>query len=151
MDFLSYKDLSNKEKRLIDAAEKATDNAYSPYKGILVGGAVLTESGKIIKGSNFGNATTSFNICAERATILTANSLGHRKIIMLAIIGKEKNKPFKKPLTPCGTCRQFLTEITRITGKELIILSSNTDKTKIIRTNISELLPYHYTRNSLGK
>ena len=151
MEFSSYKDLSDKEKKLIDAAEEATDNAYSPYKGILIGCAVLTDSKKIIKGANFGNATTSFNMCAERAAVLTANSLGHRKIIMLAIIGKEKNKPFKEPLTPCGTCRQFLTEIPKITGKELVILSSNTNKTKIIRTNISELFPYPYTRNSLGK
>jgi cytidine deaminase len=147
METIDYNSLSDEEKKLIDSAEEALTNAYNPYTKSYVAGAVLTESGEIIKGACFANESTSVNICAERSVVITANSLGHRDIKILAIIAKAENKKYKEPLTPCGICRQFLIEITKITGKDLIILSSNSDKTKIIKTSIYELMPYPYSRS----
>ncbi len=146
MKILNYDKLNEQEKKLVDSAEDALKNAYNPYTKSYVGAAVLTETGKIITGACFGNSSTSVNICAERSVVITANSLGHRDIKLLAIIGKSDHKNYDEPLMPCGVCRQFLFEITKITGNDLTILSSNTDKTKIIRTSIHELLPYPYSR-----
>lgn len=127
---------------LLNAAEKATVNSYSPYYDIHIGVAALHQSGKVITGANMGNASTSVNICAERAVLLTANNLGFREILKLAIFSKEADAP----LTPCGICRQFLLEVNKITGRDLIVLSSNFDKSSIIKTSINELLPYPYSR-----
>ena len=147
MQELTYKELSKDEKKLIDSAEGALKTAYSPYVKSYVAAAVLTNSGKIISGGCFGNSSSGVGICAERAAVVTANSLGERKIKALAVIKKSEEKK-AEPFTPCGVCRQFLLEITQITGKDLVILSSNQDKTKIIKTSIHELLPYPYSRFS---
>ncbi len=143
MQILKFQQLNSVEKKLINAAQKASRNAYSPYLKTPVGAAVLTMKGKIITASCFGPASTTVNLCAERAVVATANAQGQRKIKILAIIG-HRHKTTNNPLPPCGVCRQFLYEITKITGRDLIVLSSNTNKTKIMKTSIKELFPYPY-------
>ena len=144
METLSYDELNDKEKELIDAAEQAIDLAYNPYNSNSVfGAAVRTLSDKIVVGGNFGNDSGISNICAERSVILTANNQGNRDIKEIAIIGRS-NKNMEEPVTPCGICRQVLLEITKITKEDLIILCSNADKSKILKKSIHELLPYPY-------
>jgi len=145
MQILKFSQLSAIEKKLINAAKRASKGAYSPYVKTNVGGAVLTNNGKIITASSFSPASTTVNLCVERAVIATANAQGQRKIKILAVFGHGKNKS-NDPLPPCGVCRQFLYEITKITGQDLIILSSNATKTKIMKTSIKELFPYPYSR-----
>ncbi|MFH1367482.1 MAG: cytidine deaminase [Patescibacteria group bacterium] len=145
MKILSYKNLNKKDKELIDAAQEAIKLGYNPYKSkTLVGAAVRTKSNKIIIGGCFGNASSTFNICAERSAILTANNLGERNIKEIALIGFSKNKPFHKPVTPCGICRQVIFEITKITKKDVIVWCVNQNKSKILKTSITELLPQPY-------
>jgi len=145
MQILKFSQLNATEKRLINAAQQASKNAYSPYLKSYVGAAVLTQTNKIITASCFGPASSTVNLCAERAVVATANAQGQRKIKMLAFLNRSKTKN-NNPLPPCGVCRQFLYEITKITGQDLIILSSNSTKTKIMKTSIKELFPYPYSR-----
>jgi len=141
---LKSSQLSKEEKALIKSAEKALKNAYNPYGCNLVGAAVASK-GRIFQGSSFACQSSGSNICAERAAVMNAVSHGFRNIPMLAIIAKECKKPIQEPLTPCGICLQFLEEIDKINGsKELEILSSNTKKTIIYKTKLSELLPFPY-------
>jgi|SRR3989338_6790618 len=145
MDILTYSQLNDREKELVDSAQEALKLSYNPYNsGKLIGAAIRTMNGRLILGGNFANNSSRSNICAERAVIVTANNLKHRDIEELAIIGLCETNPFEEPVTPCGECRQVLSEIPRITGKELIIYCSNQDKSKILRTSISELLPHGY-------
>ena len=147
MKTLTYDQLTEEEKKLVDTAEKALENAYNPYSNTTVAATVLSESGDIFPGASYRNHCSNVNMCGERAAVFNANSSGQRKIKALATIPHSKKEKYPEPLAPCGICREFLLEIPRITGKDLIILSSNSDKTKITKMMLSELIPLPYSND----
>ena len=142
----SYEQLSNENKELVDAAEKALVNSHNPYSAskIKVAAAVRTTSGEIVTGASYVNSSSPSSICAERAVIITANSLGKKDLQTMAVIGM-KEGGIKNPVTPCGNCRQVMQEVVNISGRDLMVICSNGDKTKIIMTSLKELLPLPYT------
>lgn len=140
----SYTELLNDEKELLDATQQALQNAYNPYNSqIKVASAVRTASGDIVSGASYVNSSSPSSICSERAAIITANSLGKRELVAMAIIGF-KEGGVKDPITPCGSCRQVMQESVNISGQDLIVICSNSDKTRILKTYLSELLPFPY-------
>jgi cytidine deaminase len=145
MTELSYEQLDAEEKALLDAAEEGLKNSYNPYNSqMLVAAAVRARTGEIIVGSNFANDSSPSNLCAERAAILTANSRGSRALTMMAIIGKKFDRAVINPVTPCGECRQVMFETAKIAGTDIPVLCSNSEKTKIFKTSVNELLPLPY-------
>ena len=58
-------DCTETEKKLIEAAKKATEKAYAPYSGFSVGAALLLENGEIVSGNNQENAQTSYTVSLE--------------------------------------------------------------------------------------
>lgn len=145
---MKYEDLKPKEKELLDAAEKAMSNSYSPYSHFKVGAAVLTEDGTIIPGTNYENAAYGSTICAERVAIMAANARGYRKIKKIAVIGKgEADAP---TISPCGSCRQVINESSDISSKEVQVIMSNTAKDQIIIKGIKELLPMSFGPKNLS-
>jgi len=71
--------------------------------------------------------------------------MGERYFKAIAIISSFENK---KPITPCGICRQILFEFSQVSGIDLDIIMSNTDKDKIIIAKLSELLPLAFDLNN---
>jgi cytidine deaminase len=141
---VSYEELAQEEKELLDAAQAALVHAYNPYNSQMkVAAAVRTSSGEIVSGASYVNNSSPSSICAERSTIVTANSTGHRDLRMMAVIGI-KEGGVKNPVTPCGNCRQVMQEVVNISGEDLIVICSNSDKTRIIKTSLEELLPLPY-------
>lgn len=141
MTHTSYDALSAIQQKLLNEAEKAYKNSYSPYSNFSVGAALLTFDDTIITGTNFENASYSVTICAERSAITRANSLGHRKFKAIAITGSGKNKPTKDVISPCGICRQMLLEVSHIANYNIEVIMSSTHRDKIIISTIEELLP----------
>ena len=125
----------NKEE-LIREAFKAMENAYAPYSNYHVGAAVLTDDGKVFRGANIENASYGATNCAERSAVFSAYSNGYHKdrIKALAIVSDGDRIG-----TPCGVCRQVLSEL--IEQDTPIYLSNGKDG---IDTNISELLPMQF-------
>lgn len=145
---MKYEDLKPKQKELLDAAEKAMANSYSPYSHFMVGAAVLTEDGTIIPGTNYENAAYGSSICAERVAIMAANARGYRKLKKIAIIGKgETDAPL---VSPCGSCRQVINESSDLSTHEIEVIMSNTQKTKIVIKGIKELLPLSFGPGNLS-
>lgn len=145
MQTVTYSELSRKEKELVDRAEKALKYSYDPYHTkTIVSASVRTERGKIFTGGSFANHSSTSNICAERSVISVAISQGEKNISEMAIIGYTPGIAKEAPFTPCGVCRQSILELTRITGKDVVIYCCSQDKQKIIKTSIFELLPYPY-------
>ena len=110
-EFDSVSELSNEDRALIDAAKEASSDAYAPYSGFMVGAAVLTGNGTIIKGNNRENAAFPSGSCAER-TVLSytgANFPGER-IIAMAICASSEGSFTDEPVSPCGSCRQLISE-----------------------------------------
>lgn len=123
--------MSNEE--LVNEAFKALENAYAPYSKYRVGACVLCKDGKTFYGANIENASFGGTNCGERSAIFAAYSNGYRKedIEAIAIVTEAKRIG-----TPCGICRQVLSEL--LEANTPIILS-NRKETRV--TNIFKLLP----------
>ena len=130
------------DRQLILIAEKAMQNAYAPYSGFKVGAALLAESGAVYSGCNTENASYPAGICAERAALAAAVTAGERKFLKLAVVGG-KSGIITDFCTPCGICRQALSEF----GGDTEILLFNGSMIKRLR--LSDLLPDSFGRDSL--
>lgn len=92
-------------KLLQRMARAASKEAYAPYSGYQVGAALLASDGRIFLGANVENASYGLAQCAERTAIGAAVVGGAREFIAIAIAS-----PGDAPATPCGMCRQVLSE-----------------------------------------
>ena len=90
---------------LVRAAFLARRKAYAPYSGYAVGAALLASNGRIFRGCNVENASYPVSICAERVALGAAIAAGCREFdgIVVATRGPKAG-------TPCGLCRQALSE-----------------------------------------
>ena len=93
------------DRELMDLAEKAAKNSYSPYSRFPVGAALECRDGTVYTGCNVENAALGSTICAERTAAVKAVSEGHTDFSRIAIWGEGRDY-----CMPCGACRQFLAE-----------------------------------------
>lgn len=119
-------------EEMIKLAKEASNRAYAPYSNFPVGACVLTENDKIYKGCNFENSSYGLAICAERNAVGSAIADGERKIKAVAIYS-----PRMDNCTPCGACRQVLSEFASAQGLDVIVQMG--DGIKVY--NLNELLP----------
>lgn len=96
-------------KELIKLAIDVSQNSYSPYSNFRVGASLLTKSGKIYIGTNVENSSFSPTVCAERVAIFKAISEGEKEFEKIVIVGGE-NGDFSNYCSPCGVCRQVISE-----------------------------------------
>ncbi len=96
------------KKLLCQTAINATNKSYSPYSGCKVGAALLSADGQIFTGCNIENASFSPTICAERTAFAKAVSEGVTTFSAIAIAAKRDGK--LSTFTPCGVCRQVMSE-----------------------------------------
>ena len=118
-------------QELLEKAMEASKNSYSPYSEFPVGACVLTNSGKTYCGCNFENSSYGLSICAERNAIGTAISNGESGIKAMAIYSPKKDN-----CTPCGACRQVLSEF-GTTDTDIVVEDNN--EIKVYK--LGELLP----------
>jgi cytidine deaminase len=120
--------------RLVAGALEARRRAYAPYSGYLVGAAVLTRSGKLYLGCNVENASYGAAICAERTAIARMVADGEREPVACAVATGGAS-----PGTPCGICRQVLSEFARDMPIALVAVKA---KKQVRRdTSLAKLLP----------
>lgn len=91
------------DQELVQAAIDATQYCYAPYSNFKVGAALLTADGEVITGVNIENAAYSPTNCAERTAVFKAVSEGKRDFVKVAVVSKGA-------VSPCGVCRQVMTE-----------------------------------------
>ncbi|MGB7061690.1 MAG: cytidine deaminase [Candidatus Zixiibacteriota bacterium] len=126
------------EKQLIEKAKRARLKAYAPYSNFKVGVALLTKSGKVYTGANVENSTFGLTVCAERVAVLKAVNKGDKDFVKIAVV-TDRNPP----VTPCGACRQVLSEFV----KDLKIVCANL-KGKVDKYTLKELLPEAFDKRS---
>ena len=129
---------------LIKNAVKARENSYAPYSKYKVGAALLTKSGKVYLGCNVENASYTPTICAERNAFFKAISEGEREFEMIAIVGGKEGEELSPNCTPCGVCRQVMTEFC---SKDFLVILGTPEKYKAHR--LEELMPYSFTKTEL--
>ena len=129
-------------EELYEKAYEGYLNSYSPYSKFKVGAAILLKNGQYIIGTNVENASYGLSNCAERSALFQAYSLGYRKfdILKIMIIGNTE-----QPVSPCGACRQVISELMR---PECDVILTNLYKDiKILK--VKELLPYSFNEDNL--
>ena len=92
-------------RKLVDVANQALNDTYTPYSHFPVGAALLGVNGEIFKGVNIENVSFGLTNCAERTAIFTAIAAGQRHFHGLVISGRTD-----EPIAPCGACRQVMLE-----------------------------------------
>jgi cytidine deaminase len=86
-------------------AREMRARAYAPYSGYTVGAALLCDDGRIFVGANVENASYGLCLCAERSAVAAAIAAGARQFRAIAVAS-----PGDTPASPCGMCRQVLSE-----------------------------------------
>jgi cytidine deaminase len=135
---------------LVAAAVEAAKAAYAPYSGFHVGAALLLDTGEIVTGANFENASYGMTLCAETVAIAKANSDGQlRQIVAIAVAGSAAGAPLgAEPITPCGRCRQIIKEVADLVEIDLSIHCAHGGGHVTYR--LSDLLPHGFGPASLG-
>ncbi len=113
------------------AALQARDTAYAPYSKFTVGAALESTTGEVFTGCNVENISFGLTVCAERNAIFSAVANGFRKFKRIVIVADST-----EPISPCGACRQVLSEFT----EEMEIVSVNLAHKKFCAA-LSKLLP----------
>ena len=126
------------ERLMIEAAQAARENSYSPYSGYKVGAAILSESGEIFAGTNVENASFGATICAERGALMTLIASGHRRICALVVTTPDRG-------VPCGVCLQMLSEF--VTPETPVVLAG--DEMAPLRKLFRDFLPQVFESDRL--
>ena len=124
----------NDEQRaaLIQAALTVRAMAYAPYSNYPVGAALLMADGRIVTGVNVENASYGLSMCAERTAVFKAVAEGQQKILAVAVATDNAG-------SPCGACRQVLTEFAGDVPVYLVDAAGNGRD-----TTLYTLLPDHF-------
>tara|TARA_B100001287_G_scaffold276222_1_gene286284 strand:+ start:854 stop:1342 length:489 start_codon:yes stop_codon:yes gene_type:complete len=142
--------LSNSDRKLILKAKNVLKSAYAPYSGFLVGASVLLDNGKIVTGNNQENVAFPSGLCAERIAIFYAKSkFPNTKINSIAISAISKNFQIEDVISPCGSCRQVISEYEVKQNENIRILLHQSDDSVIIIKSISDLLPLMFISENL--
>ena len=122
------------DRELMDIAEKAAKNSYSPYSRFPVGAALECSDGTVFTGCNVENAALGSTICAERTAAVKAVSEGHTDFTRIAIWGESRDY-----CMPCGACRQFLSEF----SMDIEVLCAKAGG-RYVSYKLRELLPHTF-------
>lgn len=84
------------------------ENAYAPYSNFRVAAIYEMSDGKIYSGINIENAAYPASICAERVGLFSMinNGVDLKEVKAIHIFSLDS----KEFLSPCGGCRQVLSE-----------------------------------------
>lgn len=146
----TFSELEMSDRRLVEAARKATLGSYAPYSHFCVGAAILMENGDIVTGANQENAAYPSGLCAERTAAFYA-SASHPGMRMLKIAvaaripsAEDFDQSFQAlPISPCGACRQALLEYEK-PSQPIEVLLFGRDKI-IVFPSVASTLPYCFT------
>jgi len=106
--------MSDQIEQLRELAKASAAVAYAPYSQFQVGAALMTKAGEIFTGCNVENASYGLAICAERNAVTTAVTAGVKPgDITELVIYIDREELF----SPCGACRQFISEFMKSESK----------------------------------
>ena len=126
------------DKELMELAIAARERAYAPYSRFLVGAALLCSNGTVYTGCNIENAAYTPTNCAERTAFFKAVSEGERDFVAIAVAGGKAGE--LTLCTPCGVCRQVMTEFCRPNFR--VIMG---DGVGVFSATLADLLPMAFS------
>ncbi|MBR4119991.1 MAG: cytidine deaminase [Bacteroidales bacterium] len=143
MQVVTYSELSEEDKTLIDKAKEAMKGAYAPYSNFCVGAAVSCGE-NIVIGSNQENEAYPSGMCAERVALYSASAqYPAQKIEAIAISAYSLVKNEEAVAFPCGACRQVLLEYEKRQNSPIRIIVASKDEVYIIES-AKTLMPFSF-------
>lgn len=128
-------DCTKKDLALVEKAKNILKKHYRPDSvKHTVGCALVTTKGKVYLGINLDGI---HSICGEQTAVSSAYVNGDKDIDTIVAVGIVNGQ--YEVLSPCGNCRQFLSEYAP--NVKVIVSDGGTLK----KCNLSELLPFAYT------
>jgi cytidine deaminase len=129
-------------RALLESARAARDKAYAPYSNFHVGAAVLLENGAVVQGANQENAAYSMCICAERTALGNAamqqpGATAHA----IAVTVRSEKKAIAQPVSPCGACRQAISETEDRQGASMVVILQGSEGEIYLLESGKALLP----------
>ena len=115
----------------IAAARSARELAYAPYSNFRVGAALIAANGRIFPGCNVENLSYGLTQCAERVALGRAIADGVREFSTIVVVADTR-----EPISPCGACRQVLSEFAPELKVVLVTLTGAVEE-----WSLAELLP----------
>jgi len=141
----SVDELSTEDKELVEEARWITEKAYAPYSEFRVGAVALLNSGEKVSGTNQENASFPVGLCAERSLLATAAALhANTPIRSMAISYHNMKGESNNPVSPCGMCRQYLSEYEERMNQPIRLLLSGMRGKVIVIEKASMLLPLSF-------
>ena len=143
------------DQELVEAARAAALRAYAPYSKFSVGCAIESVDGEVVTGANMENACYRLGVCAEISALTAAQAaFGLDKIARIAVAGGSSSVGDgligDMVCTPCGGCRQSILEAAQLSGRDVEIICSSGDGTKLDRHRINALIPHGFGPANLG-
>jgi len=144
--------LPEKDKALVLKAIEATKASYAPYSKFHVGAAVRLQNDVDVIGSNQENIAYPSGLCAERVALFAASTqYPGVPIEAIAITAFSDDFEVNFPVTPCGSCRQVLSEYEHIYGKQIRIIMHGHKSKVLIAEKVEDLLPLSFKTDGLKK
>ena len=135
---------------LLQKAKDSTRSAYAPYSNFHVGAAVLLENEIIVCGSNQENAAYPLGLCAERVALFAAASQYKGvKVKAIAITAHTDSFIIENPISPCGACRQVMSEYENLHLKDITVIISGELGPIYVFDNAASLLPFSFNQKNL--
>ena len=123
----SYDELDEKQKALVDVAKKQTAHSYCPYSHFHVGAAARLKNGALFAaGAHYSD----------------------QPVESLAIACFTDGHFTKDPGSPCGACRQVMTETEHRYGGNMEVILYGEDNTYIFQS-AKDLLPLVFVSENL--
>ncbi|ACY18566.1 cytidine deaminase [Haliangium ochraceum] len=126
---------------LVARAQQARTRAYAPYSNFQVG-CVLRAGGHVYEGANIENASYGLCLCAERTALAAAVYAGERALELVVV-----SSDCSPPATPCGMCRQALSEFCSAPETlRVVLVNARGDREEY---TLADLLPHGFERGQL--
>ena len=126
-------ELDSEDQQLIDAASTVLEQNYNAERHT-VGAAVLTGSGKIYSAVNV--ESVGYGPCAEPIAVGCAISAGERELLRIVAVTNEQAP--HSIISPCGNCRQLLSEY----APDCMVIIEF--KSGLVKVRVGDLLPDAY-------
>ncbi len=150
--FSSVDELDQQSQMLMKKAEVCLDNAYAIYSGFYVGAALLLDNGEVITGNNQENIAFPSSMCAERVALYFCKAnFPSAKVKKIAIVAKSSQKVLDDLITPCGACRQVMSEYERLQGEDMQVILKAEKGDILMFNSVTNLLPLAFQSSALNR
>jgi len=127
-------------KKVLEQLKLLLTRSYAPYSSFPVAAVIKSRSGRLYGGVNVENAAYPLSRCAEQSATMQMVSAGEREIAEVWVLSRGE-----QPATPCGGCRQVLSEFGH---PEVPVHCLSIDGTEL-HTTLGALLPHAFTKQYL--